>query len=115
MTLPFAVDSLSYPTESPALWGPSEGYTQTYLDSTGRPTIKIARKDCGDRHGGLVIVRSLSFFFPSSFPDSHNPKIEYTANSLLDLLQKPVAIATFFSTLVLAVVGAKRIEWGIGK
>ncbi|KAL8286243.1 hypothetical protein RQP46_004731 [Phenoliferia psychrophenolica] len=94
--LPFSVDSLSYPTSAPAYWGTTEGYTKTYLDSTGRPTITLARKDCGDRHGGLVII-------------------EYTASPLLDLFQKPVAIATFFSTLVLAIVGAKRIEWGIGK
>ncbi|KAK4704301.1 oligosaccharyltransferase complex subunit alpha (ribophorin I), partial [Phenoliferia sp. Uapishka_3] len=115
--LPFDVDSLSYPTSPPTLFQSSPGYTHTYLDSTGRPTIKIARKNCGDRHGGLVIVRYLSLSFLPAFVllTDGREQIEYTASPMLDLLQKPVAIATFFLTLVLAIVGTKRIEWGIGK
>lgn len=64
--LPFPVDSIS----------PAEGQQpilrKTYLDSTGRPTIVLKKKDCSDRHGADVLVSRWSPF-PSHLPPADPP------------------------------------------
>ena len=55
---PFPVDTLEFPTQLPSFWpGEQEGYVKTYLDTTGRPTVVLKKANCGDRHGGDVLVR----------------------------------------------------------
>ncbi|KAM0755818.1 Oligosaccharyl transferase alpha subunit [Meredithblackwellia eburnea MCA 4105] len=94
--LPFAVDSLTYPTEAPSFFRTTPGYHKTFLDSTGRPTIKITKKNCGDRHGSAILI-------------------EYTTSPLLDLFQKPFAVAAVVTSLFLVVMGIRRIDFTIGK
>lgn len=109
--------------------------TKTYLDSTGRPTIVMEKKDCSDRHGADVVVRSPSLRSPSlsrlvsewdsltSFPPLYSlslyfstspfKQITYTLSPLRDLLQKPLAVAGVLFIIFLSIIGAKRIDWSI--
>lgn len=87
---PFHMDALSHPTaDVPSV-------EHTYLDSTGRPTVYLSRRDCTDRHDENILV-------------------EYELPLLNDLLQKPLAVATAFATVFLFVIAVRKLEWGIGK
>ncbi|KAK4048985.1 dolichyl-diphosphooligosaccharide--protein glycosyltransferase subunit 1 [Microbotryomycetes sp. JL221] len=70
------------------------GLTKTYLDTTGRPTVVLRKRNCSDQHGGLVLI-------------------EYTLSPLLEVVRKPLAIAVMSFAAFLIIFVSKRIDWSI--
>ncbi|SCV73400.1 BQ2448_7326 [Microbotryum intermedium] len=85
VTPPFPVDSLSI-----------DSVSMSYLDSTGRPTVKFYKRSCSDRHGSPVFV-------------------EYTLLLYRDLLQKPMSVAAVMLFVFAVTSIARRTEWAIPK
>ncbi len=92
--LPFPVDSLSIPSGPGRLLSWAPGYTKSFLDSTGRPTVVIAKANCTDRHGGDVVLT-------------------YEMSWFAEWAQKPVALAAALAGAFAGVWALKRVQWAI--
>ncbi|SCZ95190.1 BZ3500_MvSof-1268-A1-R1_Chr11-2g03341 [Microbotryum saponariae] len=85
VTPPFPVDSLTI-----------DALSKGYLDSTGRPTVRLYKRSCSDRHSSPIFV-------------------EYTLPLYRDLLQKPLSVAMVMLTVFVLTLIARRTEWAIPK
>ena len=91
---PFPVDALSVPSGPGKLLSWAPGYTKSFLDSTGRPTVVIRKANCTDRHGGDVVVT-------------------YELGWWAEWAAKPVAVGAAVAGGFAAIWALKRIEWAI--
>ncbi|KDE04669.1 hypothetical protein MVLG_04893 [Microbotryum lychnidis-dioicae p1A1 Lamole] len=85
VTPPFPVDSLTI-----------DALSKGYLDSTGRPTVRLYKRSCSDRHSSPIFV-------------------EYSLPLYREFLQKPLSVAMVMLTVFVLTLIARRTEWAIPK
>lgn len=90
---PFPLDTLYVPSERGSLWGTSEGYVKTFLDTTGRPEVTMHKQWCSDQHAvEILITYELPWYA---------------------MLQKPVAAALVLFALYATAVFFQQIDLSI--